>query len=114
VKPNLIRYEAKSPPKPKGRPESISPTPPVPEETYFRGNQVVRVSPPSGKKKKQGTETMGETSAPSGLARQGNEPLGEGKPMTKAMRQRRKKTAIPTQKPVLPYNPVRNDPYFVK
>jgi len=56
---------------------------------------------------------MGETSAPSGLARQGNEPLGEGKPMTKAMIQRRKKTAIPTQKPALPYNPMRNDPYFV-
>jgi hypothetical protein len=112
VKPNLIRYEAKSPPKPRGRPESISPTPPVPEETYFRGSQVVRVSPPSGKKQK-GAVTMGETSAPSGLARQGNEPLGEGKPMTKAMRQRRKKMAIPTQKPMRPYNPVRNDPYFV-
>jgi len=52
---------------------------------------------------------MGETSAPSGLSRQGNEPTGQGKP-----RQRKKKNAIPTQKPALQYNPLSNDPYFVK
>jgi hypothetical protein len=57
---------------------------------------------------------MGEASAPSGLSRQGNEPIGEGKPMRKAVRQRKKKNAMPTQKPALQYNPLSNDPYFVK
>jgi len=56
---------------------------------------------------------MGETSAPSGLLRQGNEPTGQGKP-SKAVRQRKKKNAIPTQRPALQYNALSNDPYFVK
>ena len=84
-----------------------------PEDTYVRGNRVVKVSPPSARKQ-QKTEVMGETSAPSGLLRQGNEPSGEGRPMSKAARQRKNKIATPTQKPVLPYNALKNDPYFVK
>ena len=85
-------------------------------ETYFRGNQTVRVTPPTSRKIHRGNppETMGETSAPSGLLRQGNEPLGEGKSMSKAVRQRKKKTTMPTQKPVLPYNVLKNDRYFVR
>ena len=82
---------------------------PQPEETYFRGSKVVKVSPPSARKKRPPTDVVGETSAPSGLTRQGNEPMGQGRPT----RQRKKKNGIPTQKPVLPYNPMRNDPYFV-
>jgi hypothetical protein len=87
---------------------------PQPQETYVRGNTIVKVSPPSIRKRVVIQDVPTEASAPSGLARrQGNEPLGQGKPMTKAVRQRKKKNAIPTQKALLPYNPVRNDPYFV-
>ena len=82
-------------------------------ETYFRGNQV-RMSPPTSRKIHRGNppETMGEASSPSGL-RQGNEPLGEGRPMSKAVRQRKKKTALPTKPAFLPYDPSRNGNFFV-
>ena len=119
IQPRFVR-QAKSPPRPKtpadtrNRPDSISPHifGPQPEDTYIRGTKVVKVTPPSIKKRPGTTEVMGETSAPSGL-RQGNEPLGEGKPVSRAMRQRKKKTAIPTHKPVLQYNALKNDPYFI-
>jgi hypothetical protein len=91
VKPNLIRHDPKTPPK--GRSQSKSPAPAQPEETYIRGNQVIRVTPQTRKKQKGAeVEVMGETSASSRLvARQGNEPLGEGRPMSKTMRQRKKR-----------------------
>ena len=97
------------------RRREVSPKVPTLEDSYAdKASKTVKVSPFSWKKQK-GEQVEGETSAPSGLAgRQGNEPLGEDKPMTKAMRPRRKKTAIPTQKPVLTYNPLRNYPYFVR
>jgi hypothetical protein len=122
IRPRLVRYEPKTPPAvPKtpedtrgGRPKS-SPTPKTPQETYFRGNRVIQVSPPQPRKiRRPNPEVMGETSAPSGLARQGNEAIGEGKPMSEAVRQRKKKSAIPTQRPALQYNALSNGPYFVK
>ena len=129
IRPRLVRYEPKTPPEvPRtpedtrwGRPKSsppdtrarpkASPTPRTPQVKYFRGNKVVQVSPPQQPRKifRPNPEVMGEASAPSGLSRQGNEPIGQGKP-----RQRKKKNGIPTQKPALQYNPLSNDPYFVK
>ena len=129
IRPRLIRYDPKTPPavpntpedtrggRPKSsppdtraRPKASSPTPKTPQETYFRGNRVIQISPPQPRKTfRPNPEVMGETSAPSGLSRQGNEPTGQGKP-----RQRKKKNGIPTQKPALQYNPLSNDPYFVK
>ena len=140
VKPRLIRYEAKSPPAPKtppdtavgrraksspvpktpqdtavGRRAKTPPVPKTPQETYFRGTKNIQVSPPQQSRKifRPNVEVMGETSAPSGL-HQGNEPIGQGRPITKAVRKQRKKTAMPTQKALLPYNTLKNDPYFVK
>ena len=50
-----------------------------------------------------------EASAPSGL--QGEDhAVGRGKAVRKV---RKKKDAIPTQKPVLQYSALRNDQYFV-